>query len=474
MVTTTIQNSQIKEHLRKLIQEQLAYFEETGKQQYSVTAASKLIGYKNRRLIKNTIIEMFSRELYNRIFGAHRGCIREAHGGALGRLTEQEFVGIIRDIGLKKSGKEGIVTEKGIKMFRQAQEGKTPPGEVKLELSCQIEGHQKWEAFFYNILDRESWCRKCAANRRTFTWMDAYLRGLNKNPSMEFYLKETPETLVAKKANLPEGTAPSWLKLDWECKEGHKISKSYAQIGIRGCKQCFHEGMAITYEMAEKSAIIKGYKLATTPTQFKKIVEQAFKDKVKPSQVKLKYSCGKHAWYTTHSSMMVKTSRCPTCDSGYYETRTRKNFKQVFRLDLNKVRMKEVLNNKQGVHGRLEYDGYATFYVAGRKVKVAFEYNGEQHYFYPNGRHRSYNQWLKALSTDEQKVSLSQAENIILITIPYHFYQRAGADTYIQKFIISQFEQQVRSIYGVPGFKFTKKAVSTSSSSLLNFIGKKP
>jgi len=59
-VTTTIQNSQIKEHLRKLVQEQLAHFEETGKQQYSVTAVSKLIGYKNRHLIKNTIIEMFS------------------------------------------------------------------------------------------------------------------------------------------------------------------------------------------------------------------------------------------------------------------------------------------------------------------------------------------------------------------------------------------------------------------------------
>ncbi|MHA1467089.1 MAG: hypothetical protein ACTSP6_03305, partial [Promethearchaeota archaeon] len=128
-VTTTIQNSQIKEHLRKLVQEQIAHFEETGKQQYSVTAVSKLIGYKNRHLIKNTIIEMFSRELYNRILGAHRGCIREAHGGALGLLTEQEFLDIIRDIGLKKSGKEGIVTERGIKMFRQAQEGKTPPGE---------------------------------------------------------------------------------------------------------------------------------------------------------------------------------------------------------------------------------------------------------------------------------------------------------------------------------------------------------
>lgn len=359
-------------------------------------------------------------------------------------------------------------------MFRQAQEGKIPAAKVKIELLCQIEGHRKWEGFIDNILYRESWCRKCAANRRTFTWNDAYIKGLTNNPSMEFYLKETPETLAKKMKNRPDGIAPSWVILEWECIEGHKISKSFAQIGIRGCKQCFHEGMAITYELAEKAATVKGYQLVTTPAQFKTIVEQTFKNRVKPSQVRLKYSCGKHTWYTTHSSMMVKTSRCSTCDSGYYETRTRKNFKQVFGLDFNKVRMRDVLNNKQGVHGRLEYDSYATFSIAGRKVKLAFEYNGEQHNLYPNGRHRSYNQWLNSLKTDEKKNLLSQAEDIILITIPYHFYQRAGADTYIQKFIISQFEQQIRSIYGVPGFIFTKKAVSTSSSSLLNFIGKKP
>ena len=69
---------------------------------------------------------------------------------------------------------------------------------------------------------------------------------------------------------------------------------------------------------------------------------------------------------------------------------------------------------------------------------------------------------------------VSQAEDVILITIPYHFYQKTGADTYIQKIIISQFEQQVRTIFGLSSFKFTKKAMSPSSSSLLNFIGKKP
>lgn len=287
-----------------------------------------------------------------------------------------------------------------------------------------------------------------------------------------FYLRETPETLAIKIRNRPKGIGPSMVKLDWECEEGHKFSISYGKIGRSGCKHCARISQAITYEYAKKVAVTKGYKLVTTPAQFKKLMEQAFKDKVTPSRVKLKYSCGKHAWYATHTQMMTPTSRCPNCDSGYYETRTRRIFKQVFGLEFNKIRVKDVIH-KQGIHGRLEYDGYATFYVAGREVKVAFEYNGEQHYHYPNYFHRSYNDWIKRLELDEYKVKLSQDEDLILITIPYHFYQKTGADIYIQKFIISQFEQQVRSIFGFPRFTFNKKAVSPSSS-LLNFLGKKP
>lgn len=170
--------------------------------------------------------------------------------------------------------------------------------------------------------------------------------------------------------------------------------------------------------------------------------------------------------------MKMKTSRCPKCDSGYYETRTRKNFKQVFGFVFEKISMKTVLN-KRGIHGGSRYDGYATFFVAGRKVKIAFEYNGEQHYQFPNSYHRSYREWIESIKRDERKILDSQAEGVILITIPYHFYQKARADTYIQKFIISQFEQQVRSIFGLPGFTFNRKALSPDST-LLNFIGKKP
>jgi len=201
-------------------------------------------------------------------------------------------------------------------------------------------------------------------------------------------------------------------------------------------------------------------------------MEQAYKRKISPNMVKLKYSCGKHTWHASHRLMKMRTSRCPTCDSGYYETRTRKNFKQVFGFDFEKISMKAVLN-KRGIHGGSHYDGYATFFIAGRRVKVAFEYNGEQHYHFPNSYHRSYREWLESLNRDEKKVLDSQAEDIILITIPYHFYQKTGADTYIRKFIISQFEQQVRSILRLSGFTINKKALSPDST-LLNFIGKKP
>ena len=297
MTTTTIQNRQKVEHLRRIVQEQFAHFEETGEQRYTLMDVVKLIGYKDRHRIRNTIFEMFSRELYNRIFGGLKGGKRV--------MTEQKLIDIIKELGLRKSGIQGIVTERGIRIFRAALEGKIAPTSARVELFCQIEGHSPWEALVSNVISKGTWCRKCAAERRAFTWADAYVKGLTKNPSAMFYLKETPETLAIKIRNRPKGIGPSMVKLDWECEEGHKLSISYEKIGRSGCRHCARISQAITYKYAKKVAVAKGYKLVTTPIQFKKLMEQAFKDKVTPSRVKLKYSCGKHDWYATHTQMMT-------------------------------------------------------------------------------------------------------------------------------------------------------------------------
>lgn len=62
---------------------------------------------------------------------------------------------------------------------------------------------------------------------------------------------------------------------------------------------------------------------------------------------------------------------------------------------------------------RLEYDGFDPI------DRIAIEYNGEQHYNYPNSFHRSMREFQNQLYRDQVKVNLSRENRVKLIVIPY-------------------------------------------------------
>lgn len=62
----------------------------------------------------------------------------------------------------------------------------------------------------------------------------------------------------------------------------------------------------------------------------------------------------------------------------------------------------------------LELDGYNS------ELKLAFEYNGEQHYMEINHFHRKDNAFEKQKQKDKQKIELCKQHNIQLIIIPYN------------------------------------------------------
>ena len=61
----------------------------------------------------------------------------------------------------------------------------------------------------------------------------------------------------------------------------------------------------------------------------------------------------------------------------------------------------------------LELDGY------NEKLSLAFEYNGYQHYIFPNCFHTSKEQFEAQVWRDKFKTNLCKKHNIRLITIPY-------------------------------------------------------
>lgn len=62
---------------------------------------------------------------------------------------------------------------------------------------------------------------------------------------------------------------------------------------------------------------------------------------------------------------------------------------------------------------KLELDGY------NEELGLAFEYNGQQHYVYPNGYHKSLEEFLKQKRRDLVKYELCNLNDTYLIVIPY-------------------------------------------------------
>ena len=97
---------------------------------------------------------------------------------------------------------------------------------------------------------------------------------------------------------------------------------------------------------------------------------------------------------------------------------------------------------------KMHFDGFAIIKVNGKKVRLAFEYNGPQHYIFPNhihgflkeGRKRFEHQQL----VDEFKRLFCLKNHIILIEFPHYIDENMNHPKKIQKYIIKQFLNKTR------------------------------
>jgi uncharacterized alpha/beta hydrolase family protein len=92
----------------------------------------------------------------------------------------------------------------------------------------------------------------------------------------------------------------------------------------------------------------------------------------------------------------------------------------------------------------MRYDGYAEKVISNQMIKIAFEYNGIQHYEFPNywfeQSSKGYNAWLKYIKRDQVKKEICKLNNIILIEIPYFIDLSLEHPQKIQTYIINEFE----------------------------------
>ena len=94
-----------------------------------------------------------------------------------------------------------------------------------------------------------------------------------------------------------------------------------------------------------------------------------------------------------------------------YEERTRQIFENLLQADFPKVRPDFMINNKTGK--RLELDGF------NEKLKLAFEYQGHQHYSFNPYFHKTQQDFENQAYRDKLKKEICDSYGITLIEVPY-------------------------------------------------------
>jgi len=122
-------------------------------------------------------------------------------------------------------------------------------------------------------------------------------------------------------------------------------------------------------------------------------------------QEHLEWECQKgHTWKATFDNVK-RSTWCPKCWEGRNEKLCREIFEKIYQKPFVKTRA--IFGNK------LELDGYC------EELKLAFEYNGAQHYKTISYWHHTPDSLQKQQARDLKKARLCEEKGIKLITIPY-------------------------------------------------------
>ena len=245
---------------------------------------------------------------------------------------------------------------------------------ISLKWQCS-EGHI-WEAMPSHIKHSGSWCPICVGHK-PLTIEDLIINATAKGGkclSSEYLGNAT--------------------KLHWQCKEGHTWWAAPRDIRAgRWCLQCSGNAPH-TLDDAKELAIKRGGECLSTEYQ--------------NSKDKLKWKCCEgHVWETDWSHVN-RGHWCPTCGTTLSENICRGWFKAIFGVEFKKIRPAWLINLE--TLKRMELDGF------NADMKLAFEYQGEQH------THPLYGEEIlrKLKQRDKWKKTICTRNHVTLIEIPYN------------------------------------------------------
>jgi len=251
--------------------------------------------------------------------------------------------------------------------------------QTKLKWQCK-EGHV-WEAK-PNSISMGEWCPYCSKNVK-----------LTIEEMQSLAQERGGECLSTEYINIK-------TKLKWRCEKGHEWEATPRVINYDGC-WCPKCGMAKRAENA---------KLSIYHMQGKAKLRggKCLSEKYLGTKSKLKWQCREgHEWEATPDT--IRNSWCPECSPGLRERICRALFEHLFETEFPKTKPDWLLNPEGNL---MELDGYS------ERLKIAFEYQGAQHYHENPFFHRDETLG-KRIDDDNEKRRLCLEHNVILMEIPY-------------------------------------------------------
>lgn len=245
---------------------------------------------------------------------------------------------------------------------------------TKHKYSWVCEKGHHWKSKLANVIHLNRWCPYCSGNAKdTIEHMQLLANKKNGECLSDTYLGHGSHLL-------------------WKCSCGYKWKCTPKNIKKgRWCPKCAGR-LLPSIEEIQALAVARGGILLSSH--------------IRRSSDHLAWQCERgHTWKASWNNVKTKNSWCPYCLVYYHEEKCREILEDIFKLPFPK-------NNK--VLGcRLELDGYC------EDLKLAFEYNGKQHYEFVPFWHRTSNALDRQKSRDARKARICEEMGIRLIIIPY-------------------------------------------------------
>ena len=246
------------------------------------------------------------------------------------------------------------------------------------------EGHQ-WEATWHSIKYCNSWCPFCVYEELS------KIKRTNIYQLQQYAILKGGQLISKEYIN-------SYTPVLWECEQKHQWEAQWHNIkNGNWCPYCADNKRALQQRtdinVLQQYAINKGGKLLSTE----------YINNHNP----LLWECDKlHQWIVSWDRVKNYNTWCPKCTSFKTEQLCKQLLEQKLGFKFKKKRF-------YFDDSLFEWDGY------NEEHKIAFEYQGYQHYEFPNAFHKTEDSFLLQQIRDHYKEQYAKKNSITLLVIPY-------------------------------------------------------